>query len=440
MSACEDDAAFHESAAREAFGTVAAEELHEFTIEPIEEFSAVDEPGANAVLGTADQAMIAEGSDAMIYGDGGAGKTTLIIDLGCALTSGADWLGTIPVPRAVRLLWIENEGPRALFRRKTRRKLAAWPGPPVAGRFGLLADPWCEFSFNTEAWRAGLAAKIRSEEIDVIVAGPLTKLGMDEAGTLQQVRDFMRLINDVRTRCGRRLTVILIHHENRAGAVSGAWEGAGDTLLHVREAGHGHTVVYVQKARWGSDYQGTSLKLTWTAGEGFELEGARDLHAEIKALLGDGKWRTAKEIATPRDKPEPGVGAGVDAVKAALKADPDVFIECKGDEVGRSHNAKVYGLTLPQKSDESDGVSPRAAGASDSNPYTPVGGGGGLDTAPPSQNGVTSQLESDIRRREKPGPSDALPPVVPADADGESQEDREHREYAESIAGAEVGS
>ena len=43
----------------------------------LEKFVAVDEPGAAALLGTEDAALIPEGGDVMIYGDGGAGKTTL---------------------------------------------------------------------------------------------------------------------------------------------------------------------------------------------------------------------------------------------------------------------------------------------------------------------------------------------------------------------------
>ena len=44
----------------------------------LDEFAAVDEPGADAILGDADSALIPEGGDAMVYGDGGVGKTTLI--------------------------------------------------------------------------------------------------------------------------------------------------------------------------------------------------------------------------------------------------------------------------------------------------------------------------------------------------------------------------
>ena len=85
----------------------------------------------------------------------------------------------------------------------------------------------------------------------MLIAGPLARIGMREAGTLEEVVAFMGLVVDLRRLCGRPLAVVLIHHENKAGAVSGAWEGSGDTLLHVESAGNGHTVLHVQKARWG---------------------------------------------------------------------------------------------------------------------------------------------------------------------------------------------
>jgi hypothetical protein len=68
-----------------------------------------------------------------------------------------------------------------------------------------------------------LAGIIEEQEIDMLVVGPLTRVGMDAAGTLQEVAAFTDLVSDVRWRSGRRLAVLLIHHENRAGTVSGAW-------------------------------------------------------------------------------------------------------------------------------------------------------------------------------------------------------------------------
>ena len=84
--------------------------------------------------------------------------------------------------------------------------------------------------------------------------------------------------------------------------MSGAWEGSGDTLLHVQKAGDGDTVVVVQKAWWSSECHGRVLKLAWTDGEGFAVEATdRDLLAEAIAYLDGRPWRTAKEVAAPTD-------------------------------------------------------------------------------------------------------------------------------------------
>jgi hypothetical protein len=114
----------------------------DFRAVPVEEFAAVEEPGAAALLATADAALIAEDTDTMVYGDGGAGKTTLTLDLGFHFAAGApSWLG-IRIARAVRVLVIENEGPRPLLRKKVKRKLGAWSGPPLGQRIGIFEDRW----------------------------------------------------------------------------------------------------------------------------------------------------------------------------------------------------------------------------------------------------------------------------------------------------------
>ena len=207
----------------------------------------------------------------MLYGDGGAGKTTLTIDLACHLAAGDDWLG-IPIPNAVNVLLIEREGPRPLLRRKARRKLDGWTGSELEGRVRVWEAPWATFTFADAGARRELADLIRSEAIDVVIVGPLNRVGMDEAGTLQEVRDFTELVRDTRQLAGRPVAVLLIHHENKGGKVSGAWEGAGDTLIHVQAQGHGHTRLHIQKARWASSYHGQTLHLRWADGEGFELE------------------------------------------------------------------------------------------------------------------------------------------------------------------------
>jgi hypothetical protein len=356
------------------------EKPHEqLVVRTLKEFATHDEPAAAAVLGSEDAALIADDSDVMVYGTGGAGKTTLVIDLAFHLAAGRDWIG-IPVARALRVLLIENEGPRPLLRRKLKRKLTAWNGE-MGDRLRVYEQPWGKFSLADEAWRTKLAQEIADSEIDVLIAGPVSRIGMDEAGTLQQVRDFAELVADVRDRCARALTVILVHHENKAHTVSGAWEGAGDTLLHVREAGNGHTLVYVEKARWDPERHHTTLKLAWAPGEGFRLEGDRDLLAEIVMLLLDGEWRTAKQIAAPQKMGEKGekkggIGASTDAVRELLEAHPERFKSRTGEAakaLKRHSTAVIWQVTQTSESPESPSDFHRGGGAGDS-ADSPIGG------------------------------------------------------------------
>jgi AAA domain/Toprim-like len=247
-----------------------------------EAFAAEDEEGAAVILGSEDDALITESSDTMFYGDGGVGKTTLGIDAACHLAAGDDWLG-IPVPKPVRVLLVEGEGPRPRFRLKLRRKLAHWDGQPIGDRLQVLEEPWARFTFADERWREDLAAAIREREIDVLIVGPLTNVGMEGAGLIAEARAFLDLVGNVRQRSGRALAVVLIHHEAKGGKVSGAWEGVGDTLLHVTALGHGHLRLYVQKARWASALHQTTIKLNWADGEGFVIDDTPELDDDAVA-------------------------------------------------------------------------------------------------------------------------------------------------------------
>jgi hypothetical protein len=81
----------------------------------------------------------------------------------------------------------------------------------------------------------------------------------------------------VRKRCNRPVAFLLIHHENRAGQISGAWEGAVDTMLHVTGMGNGHTRLHIQKARWASDHHGKAVKLAWADNDSYQVEAQNDV-------------------------------------------------------------------------------------------------------------------------------------------------------------------
>jgi hypothetical protein len=277
----------------------------EVTVVTLDEFTDIDEPGAEPLLGEGDDALIPANGDVMFYGDGGAGKTTLTIDLACHFGAGDNWLG-ITVPRSLTILIVENEGPRPLFRKKLTRKRNAWAGSPINGRVRIVEDPRAILSFADDTHRDALAKTIAEHGCDVVLIGPVSKSGMTDAGTLAEVRGFTTLVAEVRHRSGRPVTFVLVHHENRAGTPSGAWEGAVDTLLHVTGMGHGRTRLHVQKARWSSTWHARTLELNWTDGDNYEVDEKPeitddDIAAQILAYVSanPGTGWTKVEEATP---------------------------------------------------------------------------------------------------------------------------------------------
>ncbi len=266
-----------------------------------DEFVGTEEPTAEALLGTSEATILPVGGMLLMYGDGGAGKTTMSIDAVCHMGSATPWLG-MTVERIVRSLVLENEGPRGKFRRKLAEKAAAWNGHP---RFNdnvvVMEDPWTMFSLREESHRMGLADAITRLEVDLVVMGPLVTLGMVGGGTPDEVSDFEALIRATRQLVERPFALWIVHHENKAGDVAGAWERVPDCLLHVQAQGNGHTRVVFRKARWADESHGKKLDLKWTVeGRSYEIKDPddRDLHADLlEAFRADDAWRTTREAA-----------------------------------------------------------------------------------------------------------------------------------------------
>jgi hypothetical protein len=246
------------------------------------EFAAVDESASEPLAADADSgAVIPSDGLVLVYGDGGAGKTTLVLDLIVHLATGKPWLDLVTPVRPLRIALVENEGPRAMFRDKLARKLEAWR--EAGERILVLEEPWQGVTFRDEAQRDELVRFIGEQEIDLLVAAPLSRLGMRGGGTLDEIGEFAALVADVQRRCERALTVTLLHHENRAGQVSGAWEGFPDTLIHVSAQGHGRTRIFWQKLRWSSLLHSTTTHLLWADGEGFTVEERQEITEETIA-------------------------------------------------------------------------------------------------------------------------------------------------------------
>ena len=265
-----------------------------------DEFVGTEEDTAEALLGSADETILPLGGMLLMYGDGGAGKTTLTIDAVCHMAAGEPWLG-IGVDRPVRSLMVENEGPRGKFRRKLAEKFATWNGhPPFNTNIVVMEEPWTMFTLAEESHRMALAAAVSQYDIDMVVMGPLVTLGMIGGGTPDEVSAFETLIRTTRAMVTRPFAFWTVHHENKAGDVAGAWERVPDCLMHVQAQGNGHTRIVFRKARWADESHGQKVDLIWSDGRSYDVkpEVDRDLHADIvEAFAADDAWRTSREVA-----------------------------------------------------------------------------------------------------------------------------------------------
>ncbi len=279
----------------------------------------------------------------IVYGTGGAGKTTLILDAACHFAAGVPWLDGLGTPaRALHVLWIENEGPREEFRRKLERKLSSWGGRIPDDHLVVMSSPWAAFDLRSEDHREHLAATIDAAAIDLVIVGPLSRLGMEGGGTPDDVRAFVALLEDVQTRAERPVSIAVLHHENRAGQISGAWEGAPDLLVHVQAQGHGRTRLFWQKSRWSSALHGTSNHLLWQDGEGFAIE---DRPEVTDATIAEGLLAAALEHAGAswRQLREGVTGNATDAARVRDKLLADGILV----NTGTTHNFKLWAASDP---------------------------------------------------------------------------------------------
>jgi hypothetical protein len=124
------------------------------------------------------------------------------------------------------------------------------------------------------------------------------------------VQAFVSLLAQVRGELDRPIAYDLVHHENKSGDVSGAWEGATDTLAHVQARGNGHTALVWRKARWAPGLHGKTWKLDWAPGERFELDDTPETADEeiaekllelVRAAPGQ-SWNKYYELLAGKDK------------------------------------------------------------------------------------------------------------------------------------------
>jgi Bifunctional DNA primase/polymerase, N-terminal/AAA domain/Primase C terminal 1 (PriCT-1) len=365
-----------------------------------------------ALIGSSSNAFDPAGGLVIVGGLGGSTKTTFTVDGVAHFASGTPWCG-YDVATPLRVLIIENEGPRAFFREKLRAKAEAWTGDPFRQNVYVLRGPWGMFDFRNPDHRGALRAAIDEHDVDLVVADPLTNLGMEGAGSLDDTGKFVRLLRA----CGlndpeRPVSFWLLHHLNKTKhrdvlqALSGAWDNWADTIVVLKADPEARlSVAAWGKVRYGSlPYDDQTTTFRWTDGYGYERieKVERDIKAEVLAHLVANDRVTGwlpSEINKPKSKG--GIAANIDAVKTALKE-----LEVAGEVVeidpltaGRRKVAHPYRSTDSgaQSRYESDGVGTLLAPNSptDSTSHSPVGGVDGVESVEGADSDPPSMQDED---------------------------------------------
>jgi hypothetical protein len=267
------------------------------------DFEAHRFPVAEPLLGTRGAAYLAVGSLLIVYGGDGAGKSTLTIDAAAHLGAGVDWLG-IAVPRPVRILLIENEGPGALYQAKLTAKRESWDGPDFSENVHLFLAPWGDFTFADRHARDALTSYCDGHDIDLVMANPTLGLGVAASGRPDETAAFVSWLVECGLR-GRR-AFWLLHHLNKAGDISGDWGRHPDTRVLLEADGNRQrTKLTWRNTRWATlAPEERAVMLDWqVATEAYEVTpldtvGATDeqLIEEITAYLAEHPASATKRV------------------------------------------------------------------------------------------------------------------------------------------------
>jgi hypothetical protein len=313
-----------------------------------DKFLEADYPAPVTIYGDERDRLIVQGSLTLVYGDGGAGKSTFTVDAIAHFAAALPWLG-ITVPGPVRVLVIENESGQGLFQQKLAEKVASWgKGADWIKNVYVYAEPWGAFSFANNETCAALREFCTVQAIDLVVVNPLFGVGGPGAGKPEETSAFIERLKTCGLWSVPPLGFWLIHHENKSGQVSGDWLCHPDTVIELEQDGdQPQTKLRWVKTRWASTPSEARPKkqlLEWlTEHKGYEvldvsLSGNAVTDAELQERLDE-------YLVTHAGSSMQAVYKGVTGDNTRLKA----LLE-RGAEAGThtmnpgSHGAKLWSL------------------------------------------------------------------------------------------------
>jgi hypothetical protein len=345
-----------------------------------------DEAQAEPLIACEQGAALPAGGLAILAATIGHGKTTWTVELILHACAGRDYLG-LRFPRPLRVLVIENEGPREAFRAKLEQRLTTWEH---GGAPRIWDEPasWGQIRISDPATRARIRAAAEQHQTDLIMSDSLTRFGVRGNGTPEETREFVEWLSQVGL--GRDVAFLLLHHprtrpdpgESEVERLAGAWPPHADLILLLTRLEHGRARLSYPKLRWARAPRPAAILAFDAETESFSYLGddvpvERDLVAELVELMSAGDWWTLDKLRKPKDKN--GVGAGHDSVAEALH--DERFENAKGDTIGKRHDATYYRLREPSRSHENgrDGYPPGPPKADEPSPVLSRKGGDGSE-------------------------------------------------------------
>jgi hypothetical protein len=321
------------------------------------EFVARKSAESEALVESDEGPIIAPAGLVLVVSKSGAGKTTTIDDFMLHAASGVDWCG-LTFPRPLRVLFIENEGPREAFRQKIERRLMHWTPADRGATIRIWDDParWGQIRLSNAGQLSQLRSVIERHRIDLCISDTLTRFGMKGNGTPEETREFVELMTTAGL--GRDVAFMLLHHPltrpdqtiDELERIAGAWPPHADTILSLQKLPGNRTRLSFPKLRWARGQRTPSIlafdpekeAFTFVAAENSENDD-RDILAELTEALADGDWKTVNALRQPPNKG--GIGARDEAIKDGL-ANPR-FESAKGEDIGKRRAATYYRLRNP---------------------------------------------------------------------------------------------
>ena len=224
----------------------------------------------------------------LLVSKSGAGKTTIMADFILHAAAGRDWCG-LQFPRPLRVLVIENEGPREAFRQKLERRLASWAAVEGEQQIRVWDDParWGQVRLSSSEQLAQLRAAADAHQIDLCVSDTLTRFGMRGNGTPEETREFVELM----TAAGltRDLAFLLLHHpvtrpdqvSDELERIAGAWPPHADAIVYLQKLTSNRARLSFPKLRWATGQRPASILAFTPENETFQLV-AEETHDDDK--------------------------------------------------------------------------------------------------------------------------------------------------------------